>query len=244
MKAFVLAGGLGLRLRGVVSGVPKPLADVQGTPFLMHLIKYLEKHGIDDLILCVGYKGEAIRDRIGSRYGQCNIRYSFEPIQLGTGGALFNALERFPTREPFLVLNGDTFFQIDLSSFLRVNSKAEWIWKLALFPASDSARYGEVAVGNASEVVGVQSPDKTNASTTKLFYANSGVWLCRGLGPSENLKLPAPFSMEEYLGKFLENRDHRVVAEVFEAPFVDIGLPSDYERVQTLPQFAVTADTR
>jgi dTDP-glucose pyrophosphorylase len=92
IEAIVLAGGLGTRLRSVVPDVPKPMAPVAGQPFLAYLLQYLEASGIFRVVLAVGYRGEAIRECFGARYGAVDLVYSVEQEPLGTGGALLQAL--------------------------------------------------------------------------------------------------------------------------------------------------------
>lgn len=100
MQAIVLAGGQGQRLRSMVSGVPKPMAPIDGRPFLGYVLELLERKGVTDVILAVGYLGDAIAAAFGARWGGLALRYAAESEPLGTGGALRNALglvERFPS---------------------------------------------------------------------------------------------------------------------------------------------------
>ena len=113
MQAIILAGGLGTRLRSVVSDRPKPMALVEGKPFLEYVLQGLKKSGIDDIIFAVGYKGGMVEEYFGdgSRFG-IRARYAYEEELLGTAGAIKNA-GKYVTDEQFFVLNGDTFYQMD-----------------------------------------------------------------------------------------------------------------------------------
>lgn len=235
--AFVLAGGLGLRLREMVGDVPKPLAQVAGVPFLIHLLRYLTSYGVEEVILCVGYKGEIVQAVIGDSFGACRIRYSHESTARGTGGALFLGLERFPPQGQFLVLNGDTFFPIDLELFSRESADGDWVWKLALFAASDLQRYSAVDLDSRSVVTALRHGVKHNDVGANRFLANSGIWLCRFPESLSDLHGGATtYSMEDYLNSFMSLHSGKVRGELFDAAFVDIGVPSDYRKAQTMAE--------
>lgn len=90
MKAIILAGGLGTRLRSVVSDVPKPMAVVGGRPFLSHLMDYWISQGVDGFILSVGYKAEVLQKYFGERYNGIPLFYVVEDRPLGTGGGCWH----------------------------------------------------------------------------------------------------------------------------------------------------------
>jgi N-acetyl-alpha-D-muramate 1-phosphate uridylyltransferase len=108
----ILAGGRGRRLGPRVTDVPKPLLEVGGEPFLLHQLRLLARHGVKRVVLCVGYLGERIRERIGSRRFGLRIEYSFDAPELdGTLGAIRRAQDLLGDR--FLVLYGDTYLRLD-----------------------------------------------------------------------------------------------------------------------------------
>jgi NDP-sugar pyrophosphorylase family protein len=116
----ILAGGRGRRLGRRVSEVPKPLLEVAGEPFLFHQLRLLAHHGARRVVLCVGYLGERIRERIGSRRFGLRIEYSFDAQGLdGTLGAIRRARDLLGDR--FLVLYGDTYLRLDYRA-----AAAEW----------------------------------------------------------------------------------------------------------------------
>ncbi|BAJ51077.1 nucleotidyl transferase [Candidatus Caldarchaeum subterraneum] len=108
MKAVLLSGGYGKRLKPLTESLPKPLLEVAGKPIIVWQIEWLKKHGIDEFIVCVGYLREKIIETLGSghRLG-VKIGYSVEDEPLGTGGALKNAEHLLKSDKVFLVLNGD-----------------------------------------------------------------------------------------------------------------------------------------
>ena len=108
----ILAGGRGERLGGLVANVPKPLLEVAGEPFLLHQLRLLAENGAEDVVLCVGYLGEQIEERIGREQFGVSIQYSYDGPELdGTLGAIRRALPLLPDR--FLVLYGDTYLRLD-----------------------------------------------------------------------------------------------------------------------------------
>jgi NDP-sugar pyrophosphorylase family protein len=115
----ILAGGLGTRLGGRVADTPKPLLKIAGEPFLIHQLRLLASHGVHDVVLCVGYRGEQVESLIGDERFGIDIHYSFDAPGLdGTLGAVRRALPLLGER--FLVLYGDTYLRIDYSDVARV----------------------------------------------------------------------------------------------------------------------------
>lgn len=119
----ILAGGLGTRLGGRVQDTPKPLLEVAGEPFLVHQLRLLARHGLHEIVLCVGYRGEQIEAEIGSERFGMGIRYSFDSPELdGTLGAIRRALPLLGKR--FLVLYGDTYLRLDYADAVDVWDKS------------------------------------------------------------------------------------------------------------------------
>lgn len=112
LQAIILAGGFGTRLKSVIQDLPKPMAPVNDKPFLEYIFKYLKKQGIKEVILSVFYKKEVIKEYFKDSFDSINIIYNEEKEPLGTGGSIKDAL-KFVNDEVY-VLNGDTFFDIDL----------------------------------------------------------------------------------------------------------------------------------
>ena len=123
----ILAGGLGTRLGERVRDTPKPLLEVAGEPFLIHQLRLLAGHGVSEVVLCVGYRGEQIEAAIGHERFGIGIRYSFDgPSLEGTLGAVRRALPLLGER--FLVLYGDTYLRIDYADVARA-------WEASGLPA-------------------------------------------------------------------------------------------------------------
>ncbi len=113
MKAIILAGGRGKRLRPITDYVPKPLIPIKNVPIIEWQLKYLKKFGINEVIICTGYKQEMIENYLDTKKLGITIRYSIEKSPLGTGGAIKKAAKKIKDKS-FLVINGDTITNIDL----------------------------------------------------------------------------------------------------------------------------------
>lgn len=221
-SAIILAGGFGTRLQSVVSDRPKPMADINGRPFLQYLLDFLNLQGINDCILSVGYKWESIRDYFGSAYQSINITYSVEENPLGTGGAIARAMDHVAGDECF-VFNGDTFFAIKLSDFYLQHQRQEAALSLALKTMNDFDRYGVVVTDASGRVTSFEE---------KKFYQqgniNGGIYLLNKQ-LFQGLDLPEKFSFEKDLMEVFHAR-LAVYGVVFNDYFIDIGIPEDYER--------------
>ena len=214
MDAIVLAGGLGTRLRPMVKDLPKPMAPVNGRPFLELLLEYWIGQGVRRFVLSVGHLSEAITRHFGSRWGGAALEYSIESEPLGTGGGLLKALDAIQSNA-FLVLNGDTYFAVPLGELLELHEANRADWSLALFRSADTKRYQGMSLAADGRI-------ESLAGDT----VNGGVYLVRrGL----RWKASGRCSLEnELLPQALAER-WRVYGRVFERPFVDIGVPQDYQ---------------
>ena len=117
MKVVILAGGLGTRLKDTVPDLPKPMAPIKGRPFLEYQMDFWMNQGINRFILSVGYLSDIIINHFSYKYRGAILEYSIESNPLGTGGALIQALKNLS--EPVLVINGDTFFQVQLKKLMK-----------------------------------------------------------------------------------------------------------------------------
>lgn len=225
MEAIVLAGGLGTRLRSAVSDLPKCLAPIGDKPFLFFLLEELARQGVTRVILSVGYRKEKVMEYVEGREWPFEVVWAVEEEPLGTGGGIRLALS-MAREERVLVLNGDTFFHVELADLLSVEAPVV----MALKPMRDFDRYGAVAViPNGREgSVQVQSFCEKKPCTEGLI--NGGVYaLDKDL--FVGLELPEKFSFEEaVLEPFA--REGKVAGKVCDGYFIDIGIPSDFERAQ------------
>ena len=121
MKAIILAGGRGKRLRPITDYVPKPLIPIKNIPIIEWQIKYLKKFGISEIIICSGYKTKMIENYLNNKKLGIKITFSVEDKPLGTGGAIKKAGKKIKDRS-FLVINGDTITNIDLKKLIKKNN--------------------------------------------------------------------------------------------------------------------------
>ena len=121
LKAIILAGGRGKRLRPITDYVPKPLIPIKNIPIIEWQIKYLKKFGVTEVIICTGYKQEMIENHIVSKKVGVEVKYSIEKSPLGTGGAIKKAGKMIKDKS-FFVINGDTITNIDLKKLSKVKN--------------------------------------------------------------------------------------------------------------------------
>lgn len=214
MQAIILCGGLGTRLKSVIKDIPKPMAPINDKPFLEFIFEYLKKQGVKEIILAVSYKYEMIQEYFKDEFLGIKIKYSIEKEPLGTGGAIKEAL-KFIKNESY-VLNGDTFFDIDLGRLKLDESKI----CLALKQMNDFDRYGTVNVNEQGFVISFEE---------KIFKTqgliNGGIYLL-DKDIFKDFALQEKFSFEEFLQENYEKLKAR--AEIFDDYFIDIGVPEDY----------------
>lgn len=223
MEVIILAGGLGTRLRSVVSEVPKCMAPIDGKPFLWYLLKYLTNYDVHKVILSVGYLKEAIYHWIEEVKDSFPFEfvYAIEEQPLGTGGGIKLALSKANDSDVY-VLNGDTFFDVDLRELLACHNKIKSSITLALKPMSNFDRYGRVILNNN---IIEQFQEKCFCETGLI---NGGVYLVR-----KDAKLfdglPQKFSFETAV---LESqcKEGNLQGVVQDRYFIDIGIPDDYQR--------------
>jgi len=146
-EAVILAGGLGTRLKSVVKKIPKPMAPINGKPFLEYLLEYLKKNGIERVIISAGYKAEIISRYFGDKFLGIDIEYAIEKEPLGTGGGILFAAKKISAYD-FFLLNGDTFFNLNLEELFHFHTNNNFDISLSLKKMKNVERYGIVEVEN------------------------------------------------------------------------------------------------
>ncbi|HZV68996.1 MAG TPA: HAD-IIIA family hydrolase [Saprospiraceae bacterium] len=223
-EAIILSGGLGTRLKEVVPELPKTMAPVAGHPFLTHIIRYLLSKGIEKFIFSLGYKHEVIEDFLENKFPYLNYMCVIEKEPLGTGGAIKFALTKSTERD-VLIVNGDTLFKIDIDILKEKHIEEQSECTLALKPMRHFDRYG---------VVETDHDGRVKRFTEKKFVEwgniNGGIYILNKPVFLKNT-FPKIFSFEkDYLVKYVDT--HPFYGIVQDKYFVDIGIPSDFERAQ------------
>ncbi len=220
MEAIILAGGLGTRLKPCVENLPKPLAPIDEKPFLRYLLDYLYVNGVHRAIISTGYKAETVEEFIGKSHRGMTVEYCREDSPLGTGGAIKKALGM--CRENCaVVINGDTYFDVNLSEMKKFHDASECRISLA-------AKWIE------------------NAENSGLLYHKNGI-LCgfheKGISSSGLINGGIYFIDKNALDEITEEKfsfekqileaDYCPVA-VYESDgyFIDIGIPENYRKAQ------------
>jgi D-glycero-alpha-D-manno-heptose 1-phosphate guanylyltransferase len=220
-EAVILAGGYGTRLKSVVSEVPKSMAQIGDHPFLYYLLVKLQRAGLKRIILAVGYLADSIQSFFGDSFNGIELVYSIEDEPLGTGGAIYRAMDSIEN-DWFFVINGDTFFDVDYDLMEKRFQMTEEGLILALKPMTDFERYGAVITDN-DRIISFN--EKKHCSKGLI---NGGIYLIRKEWLNERVPA-ARFSFEkDILEKFVTTV--KIGYFISEGYFIDIGIPEDYRK--------------
>jgi D-glycero-alpha-D-manno-heptose 1-phosphate guanylyltransferase len=225
--AVLLVGGLGARLRSILPTTPKPLAPVGDAPFLRLLVLQLRSQGIRHLVMCTGHLASQIEQEFGDgREWNVVIEYSEELSPLGTAGAVKLAGRILPDVCDFVVMNGDSFLEIDFQELIRFHRKHGGLISMATRAVPDAARYGTVQVNDSNRVVGFR--EKTGLQVPGVINGGVYVFNRRILEMIPH----GPTSLERDV--FPHLLDQGIYGLEQHGIFIDIGTPEDYLRAQAL----------
>lgn len=230
MQAILLCGGMGTRLRSVVSDRPKPMADICGKPFLQYLLEMLRDKGITEVIFALGYMGEMIEEYFqdGSAFG-LKIAYSYEEEPLGTGGAIRNALPKI-LEEEVLVLNADTYFPMDYQGLYRFHQENDGDFSLATRAVPDISRYGAVRRDAAGRIL-AWNEKLEDGGQPLAGEINGGIYVMK---KSLIAEIPeGKQSLEQDCVPKWLSEGKRIFGLPFDGYFMDIGIPKDYQQFIT-----------
>jgi D-glycero-alpha-D-manno-heptose 1-phosphate guanylyltransferase len=225
LRTFILAGGLGTRLRPVSGPHPKGMMPIGDQPFLERLIERLAGQKLSEIVLCLGYGAAEIRAYFDAHPNQdINVRYSIEPEPEGTAGALREA-RQYWLDENF-ILNGDTELQFDLASFLDYHRRQQAEVTVALAHVHDASRFGRVQCANDGRVLEFVEKD----GVPDAGFVNAGVYLAsrRALN---TIPQAGQVSIEKDWVPALLREGHPVYGCAIADGFTDIGTPDDYRRL-------------
>lgn len=223
MKTIILAGGMGTRLKDVVSDVPKPMAPVGGKPFLEYVISMLAAQDLRDIILSIGYRKDAIRSHFedGAKW-RVNIVYSEEETPLGTGGSVREAL-KIAGESHSLILNGDTFNQVDFGDMEKYHLSKKRLATIGLTGSDDTDRYGLVKINDTFDILEFCEKGDRHGG-----YINCGVYIM-DKAVLDHMPPSGRFSLENDL--FPGLIPHGMSGFISGGFFVDIGIPPTYHYI-------------
>tara|TARA_Y100000768_G_scaffold1265_1_gene1003 strand:+ start:1212 stop:1889 length:678 start_codon:yes stop_codon:yes gene_type:complete len=211
---IILAGGFGTRLSSILNNKPKPMADINGTPFIELLIKNLIKNGFDQFILSLHYKSKMIIDYFNKK--KYNIKYVVEPKPLGTGGAVSYAIDKFSLHDYIYILNGDTWMESGYSVLKDYDFNT-----ISVVNIDNTSRYGKVELDKNNRII--KFLEKNNKIEKGLI--NSGFYkLNSRLFKNCNNEV---FSIEnDIFPQLVEKKE--LYGKKISTKFTDIGVPEDY----------------
>lgn len=222
---IILAGGLGTRLRNEVKDVPKAMAPINGKPFLEYQLNYIEKSGFHRVIISTGFLSDSITSYFGSKYKNLELSYSVENEPLGTGGAIKFAFTKVESPN-FIVMNGDTYFPIDLQKFFDKHIENLSDVSIALRHVNDATRFGQIDCNIDGSIINFNEKSKN----PQPGLINGGTYIISSRF-FKNQDLPEKFSFEK---DFLQSKlsSGNFFGLEFSDYFLDIGIPEDYKRAQ------------
>lgn len=225
MKAIIMAGGEGTRLKAVSGDTPKPLVSLCGRPVMEHIVLLLKKHGIIDICATLKYRPDEIRNYFGSgeRLG-VNMEYRIENEALGTAGGVKNC-EDFYKDEDFLVISGDAACDFDLTELIKAHEQNRPAVTIALYPHPEPLRYGLALCDKDSCVRSfIEKPDWPHVVTN---LVNTGVYI---VSPRAMELVPegAVFDFAKDLFPKLLDKDEKLLGCALDGYWCDIGTPKSY----------------
>ena len=226
MKAIVLVGGEGTRLRPLTYTTPKPLLPIANVAFLERQLSWLASHGVDEVVLSLGYLPDAFVDHFPTgSFGDVKLTYAVEAEPLGTAGGIRFAAEHAGIADRFVVCNGDVLTGLDLSAMLRFHSECSAEATIALCRVEDPSAFGVVPTLPTGEVVAfVEKPPAGHAPTD---WINAGTYV---LEPSLLDRVPPRLNVSierETFPRMLEQPGN-LFAVQSDAYWIDIGTPEKY----------------
>lgn len=229
MKAVLLVGGEGTRLRPLTSNMVKAMVPILNRPFLEHMVSYLKHYGVSDIVLAMCYLPHHIESHFGNgRSLGVNLTYVIEDTPLGTAGAVKN-VEAHLSSEPFLVFNGDIFSDIDLQAMLAFHRSNQAKATIALTPVEDPSAYGVIETsGNGRVKQFIEKPKREEAPTNMI---NAGIYI---LEPDVLARVPAgqKYMFEHHLYPSLLADGLPVYGYKSSGYWIDIGTHDKYRQVQ------------
>jgi histidinol-phosphate phosphatase family protein len=224
VPCIILAGGKGTRLQGIINTVAKPMAPMGQKPFLHVLMDHFFRQGVKEFVLSLGHKADSVTSYFDKIEFPYTIKCVIEQYPLGTAGALRNVLEQI-THDEAIVINGDTFFDLPIQTFISDARQSGTPFFMALKPADDPSRYGNIIVRNN---IIISFGSKVNHGSLQ----NAGVYWLKtrsvyNMIPEGKSSLETDFFPQLIEKKWLSGKQ-------YSGFFIDIGVPDDYFRAQNI----------
>lgn len=224
----VLAGGIGSRLKEVISDVPKPLAPIRGRPFLEYLLSYWIKNNAQHFVLSVGHKYQQIMSHFGTSFNGIPITYVIEHEPMGTGGALLKVLNETRLEDEFFLVNGDTLFLIDQQHIINFHTKSSAELSMSLRQVKDAGRYHRMCLNETGRIIAIEQPNEKKESG----QINGGVYIVNsGLFNEWSYDGSKCISLENDIFPSIINT-HSIYGFPDDGDFIDIGIPDDFHKAQ------------
>lgn len=220
----ILSGGLGTRLRSVVNDRPKVMAEIAGQPFLDILLSYVSGYGFKRFVLCLGHRGDFIKEYYNKKHRRQEIVFSYEDAPLGTGGAVKNA-ERVIQSSPFLVMNGDSFCEADLLNFVDFHLKKKADLSMVVVNDKNDGNKGSVFMDDSNRIVNFAEKEKGAAT-----FVNAGIY-CVEKAILSLIPNNRQYSLEHDL--FPNLAGNKSYAFIAHQRLIDIGTPENYSKANS-----------
>jgi len=228
MKAVILVGGFGTRLKPLTINTPKAMMPVLNTPFLEYVIRRLSRHNVKEIVLAISHLAQPIEDYFGNgnRLG-ASLSYTIEDTALGTAGAVKNA-EEYLGNEAFLVLNGDIFTDLDLTAMIDFHNRSQSLATIALTPVEDPTIYGLIETDDLGRITRFLEKPGWEDVTTNMI--NAGTYI---LEPEVLSSIPpqTKFSFEHGVFPPLLEQGKSIYAFPSLCYWMDIGTPEKYRQL-------------
>jgi mannose-1-phosphate guanylyltransferase/phosphomannomutase len=229
MKAVIMAGGVGSRLRPVTIERPKPMISIVNKPVMSHILDLLKRHNITEAVVTVQYLADVIQDFFGdgSNLGM-DIQYCVEEIPLGTAGSVKNTQELLD--DTFLVISGDALTNFNLTELIAYHKKSKAMATLALYRLADPLDYGVITLNNDGQITRFQ--EKPSRGLVMSDYVNTGIYV---LEPEilDFFDFNVPFDFANDLFPLVHKQGHPLYGYVANGYWCDVGSIAEYMRATT-----------
>jgi D-glycero-alpha-D-manno-heptose 1-phosphate guanylyltransferase len=224
IDVLILCGGQGNRLKKIVTDRPKPMAEINGHPFLDILINYIEGFGFKRFILSVCHMSDFIKNYYRDKVHSLEILFSLENEPLGTGGAVKNT-EKLIYSDSFLVMNGDSFCPVNLTQFMDFHNQKNALLSMVVVESNNSEDFGQITLDNSQRIIQFEEKKRINGKP----LINAGIYLFK----RDILSMIPPnikYSLEYDLFPKLVGKEF--YGFVTEEKLLDIGTPERYEEAK------------